>query len=118
MFLALPSSEVFYVIAIIVAWLYIALGMIGNYQAAGDQATVRNSPQIQELQIQIEKRENPDSRTFQWVNYVQIKVEKSTPAPISCYYICEDNLKYRNRNEYFRSSYLNISIPDRAPPVV
>jgi hypothetical protein len=116
MFVALfPFSEVVYIIAICLAWVYIALGIMGSNQAAEADTTALNIPdQVQYYQLN--ENITIDERTCFWNNFEII----SEISPDTKYHIFlpVSSIVFLERRTLFPPFYLSSGIPSRAPPAV
>ena len=120
MFLALfPCSEVFYVIAVFLAWVYIAFGIIGNNHAKEDIASYKNVGQVQENHFQIIERNNFDDRTYYWVNDSDNYSAVISEDPPLCFdYFSNKTIKPPPQEKLFHSTCPDSHLPNRAPPIV
>lgn len=118
MFVALfPFSEVVYVIAICLAWVYIALGIMGNNQVAEADAAALNIPdQVQHYQLN--EIITLNERTFFWQDYDSESSELTSPDTENHIFLPVFSFVFAETRAQFLSFFVNSGIPCRAPPVV
>lgn len=120
MFLAqFPHSEVFYAISIFLAWLYIALGIIGNNQAAMDDvAAYKYVTPVQESHFLLSENISLDHRTFIW-EHCNNSVADKPDEPAACFhFVSVKAVKFKTHTDHFTSFCPNSIVPDRAPPAI
>jgi hypothetical protein len=119
MFLALfPFSEVVYIAAIFLAWIYIAFGIIGNSQASHQDRAVNNNAEVYQNQIHFEAVNIHHERTFQLNNTISAfsvaVCSNNSFAPDYFPNVCAVT---SGHPEVFYSDDIISNKPKRAPPV-
>lgn len=121
MFLSLfPFPEVASIIAICLAWVFIALGVMGNNQSADTHInTFQNEVPAQISFYQAHESFTIDHRTYVWQQVVKLCKSDRPPAPLIFYeFHSGDIIKFPVRQESLSNYYLYKNIPNRAPPAV
>ena len=120
MFLALfPFSEVVYGIAIFLAWIYIALGFLGNNEVAKEAVLSFNGSQVHEKVIPISDNAWLDERTCQWLSHVNNYniAYIATPALKLAYFVVNKITYCKQANDFCSYNSIN-QLPNRAPPFI
>ncbi len=121
MFLSLfPFPEVASIIAICLAWVFIALGVMGNNPPANtDINTFQNEVQAQISFYQAHENFTIHHRTYVWHQVVKFCKSDRQQAPLVYFeFHSGDIIKFPVRQESLSNYYLYKNIPNRAPPAV
>ena len=121
MFLSLfPFPEVATIIAICLAWIFIALGVMGNNQTAEVNASSpENLTPAQVSVYQIQENIKISQRTCFWQQITgKTAVAPKHKAALYFDFLTCESIKYPIIQEFFPGSDLSKNIPNRAPPVV
>ncbi|HEX3006439.1 MAG TPA: hypothetical protein VHO90_02360 [Bacteroidales bacterium] len=119
MFLALfPFSEVVYIAAIFLAWIYIAFGIIGNSHTSHQDRAVNNNAEVYQNQIHFEDVNSHHERTFQWNTTISafsvaVCLKNSFPPD----YFPDICAVSYGHPEVFYSDDVISNKPKRAPPI-
>lgn len=118
MFLSLfPFPEVVSIIAICLAWIYIALGVMGTNQTAAEDIPTANPVQQQIYCVQ--NIDNISERTCLWYHVVELQqAEISEEHLLSYHFLSVKSSRYPIRQDHFLSSFRGNNLPSRAPPVI
>lgn len=120
MFLSLfPFPEVATIIAICLAWIFIALGVMGTNQAAETSTTSpENVITAQVYVYQIQENVVFSERSFFWQQISEQSADKNHRAAYFFDYLICSIKKYPITQDYFPNYLFSKNIPNRAPPVV
>lgn len=116
MFLALfPFSEVIYIIAMFLAWVYIAFGIYGNAHVTKTENAASNKTIHVGHQTQATFT---DDRTCHW-NEIDNNSMALVEEPLKIFVPIPDIVfKFLKGREVFQISCLLNNLPNRAPPII
>lgn len=116
MFLALfPFSEVIYILAMFLAWVYIAFGIYGNTHNTKTESIASNKTIHVDHQTTVTFT---DDRTCHW-NEIDNNAVAITEEPLNAFVPIPDKVfKFLKGRDSFHISCLLNNLPNRAPPVI